>query len=180
MVQLALARILGSSARPGCRTLDNHRPMPYLKVLSALVLCTTLTTGARAQSATEDSVKTAVNALFIAMKSSDAPGIRASFADSAVLQTIVTNKEGKTIARNEAVGDFAESISKLAKGDADEQIRFDVIKIDGPLAIVWAPYKFYFKGKFSHCGVDSFQLIRTAGGWKLLYIVDTRRKDACE
>lgn len=154
--------------------------MQYEKVLSALFLCAALTTGARAQSATEDSVKAAVNALFIAMKNSDAAGIRASFADSALLQTIITNKEGKTFARNEAIGDFAESISKLPKGDADEQIRFDVIKVDGPLAIAWAPYKFYFKGKFSHCGVDSFQLIRTGGVWKILYIVDTRRKDACE
>ncbi|HTI09554.1 MAG TPA: nuclear transport factor 2 family protein [Puia sp.] len=154
--------------------------MKYEKVLPALILCAALATGARAQSSTEDSVRTAVNALFTAMKNSDAAGIRASFADSALLQTIITNKEGKTFARNEAIGDFAESISKLPQGAADEQIRFDVIKIDGPLAIVWAPYKFYFKGKFSHCGVDSFQLIRTAGGWKLLYIVDTRRKDACE
>lgn len=152
----------------------------YLKVLSALVLCAAFTTGAKAQSASEDSVKAAVNALFTAMKNSDAAGIRASFADSAVLQTIVTNKEGKTFARNEAIGEFAESIGKLPKGAADEQVQFDVIKIDGPLAIVWAPYKFYFKGKFSHCGIDSFELLRTGAGWKLLYIVDTRRKDACQ
>lgn len=152
----------------------------YSKLLPAFILCAALTKGVKAQSTSEDSVKAAVNALFTAMKNSDAAGIRASFADSAVLQTIVTNKEGKTFARNEAIAEFAASVGKLPKGAADEQVQFDVIKIDGPLAIVWAPYKFYFSGKFSHCGIDSFQLIRTDGVWRILYIVDTRRKESCE
>lgn len=129
---------------------------------------------------TEDSVKAAVNELFIAMKNSDAARLTASFADSALLQTIITNKDGRTVARSEAVADFAVSIGKLPVGAADERIRFDVVKIDGPLAIVWAPYSFYFKGKFSHCGIDSFQLLRSGGIWKILYIVDTRRKEPCE
>ena len=114
------------------------------------------------------------------MKNSDAARLTAAFTDSALLQTIVTTREGKTVARNESVAEFAASISKLPIGDADERIRFDVIKIDGPLAIVWAPYNFYYKGKFSHCGVDSFQLLRTQSGWKILYIIDTRRKEPCE
>jgi len=48
--------------------------------------------------------------------------------------------------------------------------------MDGPLAMVWAPYHFYYNGTLLHCGVDSFQLIRTGGVWKILYIVDTRKK----
>jgi hypothetical protein len=129
---------------------------------------------------TEDSVRAAVNELFIAMKNSDGARLQASFTDSALLQTIVTDKEGKTFARNESIQEFAASISKLPKGAADERIRFDVVKIDGSLAMVWAPYSFYFKEKFSHCGVDSFQLLRSDGVWKILYIVDTRRKEPCE
>ncbi|HEX9513610.1 MAG TPA: nuclear transport factor 2 family protein [Puia sp.] len=129
---------------------------------------------------TEDSVRAAVNELFLAMKNSDAARLRAAFTDSALLQTIVINKEGKTVARNESVEEFATSISKLPQGAADERIRFDIVKIDGPLAIVWAPYSFYFKGNFSHCGIDSFQLLRSGGIWKILYIADTRRKEPCE
>ena len=62
------------------------------------------------------------------MKESDAAGIRRSFTDSAILQSIATNKEGKTIATSESVEAFATVISHLAKGDADERIRFDVVK----------------------------------------------------
>jgi hypothetical protein len=154
--------------------------MTYLKYLLVFLLCIGAGRMTAGGQTTEDSVKAAVNELFIAMKNSDGPRLRTSFADSAILQTIITNKEGKTFARNESITDFAESIGKLPKGAADERIRFDLIRIDGPLAIVWAPYSFYFKEKFSHCGIDSFQLLRSGGVWRILYIVDTRRKDGCE
>ena len=128
---------------------------------------------------TEDSVKAAVNLLFTGMIQSDAAKIRSSFTDSAILQSIV-EKDGKTRTRTESVEEFAQSISKLQKGVADERIRFDVIKIDGPLAIVWAPYSFYYKGQLNHCGVDSFQMLLVNGVWKIQYLVDTRRKQPCQ
>jgi hypothetical protein len=128
---------------------------------------------------TEDSVKAAVNLLFTGMIRSDAAMIRSSFTDSAILQSIV-EKDGKTSTRTESIGEFAQTISKLEKGVADERIRFDVITIDGPLAIVWAPYSFYYKGQLNHCGVDSFQMLLVGGVWKSQYLIDTRRKQACK
>ncbi len=134
---------------------------------------------AHAQS-TEDSVKTAVKLLFEGMLQSDAAKIQNAFADSAILQTIARTKEGKVIIKNEAVKDFAQQVSRLPKDSADERIVFETIKIDGPLASVWTPYKFYYAGKFSHCGVDSYQLVRVNGLWKIQYLIDTRRKQPCE
>jgi len=133
----------------------------------------------QAQSA-EDSVKAAVNNLFEGMKNADAEMIRAAFADSAILQTISRNKEGNNIIRNEAVSNFATVISKLEKGAADERITFATVNVDGALAIVWTPCKFYYNGKFSHCGVNSFQLVRFDGVWKIQYLIDTRRKTGCD
>jgi len=130
------------------------------------------TSRAHAQSA-EDSVKAAVNLLFTGMKSSDGAMITRSFTDSAILQTITTPQGA---VRNEKVGDFATAVGKMTPGDADERIQFDVVRVDGPLAIVWAPYEFYYKGKYSHKGVDSFQLLRVNGVWKIQYLIDTRRK----
>jgi hypothetical protein len=144
-----------------------------------LIICIAFCNISHAQS-TEDSVKASVNQLFTAMKNSDSILLVSSFADSAILQTIVTTKEGKVEIKNESITAFAGFISKTPKGDADERIVIDILKIDGSLAIVWAPYKFYYKGKFSHCGVDSFQLIRVNGKWKIQYLIDTRRKVGCE
>ena len=133
----------------------------------------------KAQNA-EDSVKASVNQLFEGMKNVDPELIRNSFADSAVLQTIVRSQDGKVSIRNESVAAFASSISKQTKGALDEQIQFESVKIDGDLASVWTPYKFYFSGKLSHCGVNSFQLVRVKGVWKIQYLIDTRRRTGCE
>ncbi len=81
--------------------------------------------------------------------------------------------------RKENISDFAKQISTLPKGAADEKITFDIVKVDADLASVWTPYQFYFNNKFSHCGVNSFQLVRINGEWKIQYIIDTRRKDNC-
>ncbi|HLK31077.1 MAG TPA: nuclear transport factor 2 family protein [Puia sp.] len=149
--------------------------MRYFYLFACIAFCNVV----KAQSP-EDSVKAAVNQLFTAMKNADSSLLVSSFADSALLQTIVTTKEGKVEVKNESIIEFASFINKTPKGDADERIVFDILKIDGALATVWAPYKFYYKGKFNHCGVDSFQMLRVNGKWKIQYLIDTRRKQGCE
>ena len=109
------------------------------------------------------------------MKNSDAKSLQEFFADSAILQTIT--RSGKI--RNEVVKDFVSQISSLPKDSADERITFDIVKVDDGLAIAWTPYQFYYAGKFSHCGVNSFQLVKISGEWKIQYIIDTRRKENC-
>lgn len=150
-----------------------------MKPILILLTAVCLSVNVNAQSA-EDSVKAAVNKLFEGMKNADAGQISDSFSDSAILQTIARNKEGKLIVRNERVKDFAEFVSKQKKGAADERISFETIKVDGPLAIAWTPYTFYFEGKFSHCGVNSFQLVRINDQWKIQYLIDTRRRQGCK
>lgn len=129
---------------------------------------------------TEDSVKTAVNRMFTAMKNADSIGLKNSFSATAVLQTISKNKEGEDLVRTDDVTEFSSFVGKTTKGDADERIVFGAVHIDGNMASVWTPYQFYYKGKFSHCGVNSFQLVRINGDWKIQYIIDTRRKEGCQ
>lgn len=148
--------------------------MKYVFGLICLALCN----GIKAQSA-DDSVRAAVNQLFAAMKNADSALLVSSFADSAILQTII-DKNGRVQVKTETVAGFAGQLVTMEKNSLDEQIQFDVIRIDGALAMVWAPYKFYYKGKFSHCGTDSFQLVRINGKWKIQYLVDTRRNQGCE
>ena len=53
------------------------------------------------------------------------------------------------------------------------------VHIDGPLATVWVDYWFFAGPRFSHCGVDAFQLVKGAGRWRIFSIVDTRRTAGC-
>ena len=57
----------------------------------------------------------------------------------------------------------------------EEKILTYKIQVDGTMANVWAPYEFYANGKLSHTGVNSFQLFKDEGIWKIIYLVDTRR-----
>ncbi len=149
-----------------------------MKLLKIIFLLLLISGKARSQPA-EDSVKAVVNLLFSAMKASDGTLLLSCFADSALLQTMAKDKEGKQFVKNESIKEFANSVGSAPKAALDERISFDMIKIDGSLASVWTPYSFYYNGKFSHCGVNSFQLVRTALGWKIQYIIDTRRKVGC-
>jgi hypothetical protein len=127
----------------------------------------------------EMAVKATINQMFQGMRNADSTAVFTAFAPGAIMQTIVQNKEGKTSVRQNAVAGFASSMHKLPKGAADEQIVFETIKVDGDLAIAWTPYRFIFNGNFSHCGVNTFTLVKLDGVWKINYIIDTRRKENC-
>ena len=132
-----------------------------------------------AQQTATDAVKQSVNTMFDAMRKGDSTLLKSVFSKDMVLQSVSTGKDGKSVLNTESAQDFAKAIGTPHTGVYDERIVFGDIKIDGDLASVWAPYQFYLGDKFSHCGVDVFQLMKTAYGWKIIYIVDTRRKDNC-
>jgi hypothetical protein len=148
-----------------------------MKRFAILLTVATAITGATQAQTTEDSVKATVNRLFEGMKNADTVVLKAAFTDSPILQTIATNKKKQFYIKNDKFVDFVKFIGEQKVGEADERIEFGTIKIDGPLAMVWAPYQFYYKGKFRHCGVNSFQLVRLEDGWKIQYLIDTRRKN---
>jgi hypothetical protein len=60
-----------------------------------------------------------------------------------------------------------------------ERIWNTTVLVHGPIAVVWAPYDFHLSGNFTHCGYDSFSLLKTAAGWKITYISDTRETEGC-
>ncbi|WP_126653906.1 nuclear transport factor 2 family protein [Chryseobacterium aureum] len=117
-----------------------------------------------------------VRNLFLGMKNADAELVKSAFTENAVLQTV--SKDGTV--KSDSIQDFVSSVSKFAKGELDERIIVEAIHTDGNLASVFTPYSFYLKGKLSHCGANSFQLVKQNNEWKIQYIIDTRRKDNCK
>lgn len=151
-----------------------------MKKIVGLVLFSVICTATLQAQSAEDSVKIAIGQLFTFMRNSDSKGILSCFTDSAILQTIARDKEGEAIVKNEKITDFATLIGTIPKLAADERIVFDFVKVDGPLATAWTPFKFFYNGVFSHCGVNSFQMIRIKGQWKIHFLIDTRRKQPCD
>lgn len=128
----------------------------------------------------EEAVKAVIVSLFDGMRAKNADQVSAAFTPEAIMNTVITKPEGSEVGSN-SVADFAKRISTTpAETQLDERILDYQIKVDGTMASAWTPYRFYVNGDFSHCGVNSFQLVKTAEGWKIVYIIDTRRKEPCK
>ena len=128
-----------------------------------------------AQNTSEKEIIKPIENLFNAMKSADSLGVKNAFSTSAIMQTFGKNQEIRT----DKVEDFAKQVGASQAGDLDERFTISKILVDGNMASVWVPYQFYYKGNFSHCGVNSSQLAKINNEWKIQYIIDTRRKDNC-
>jgi ketosteroid isomerase-like protein len=126
-----------------------------------------------------DSVRQVVTKFFDAMRATDTAQLRTLLTPSVIFQTVKYKSDGSTIAVSESVDEFLKSIARLKPGQADEQIEFSSVNVDGTLASVWTPYKFYFNNQYSHCGVNSFTLIKSTGQWQIQFIIDTRKKTNC-
>jgi hypothetical protein len=121
-----------------------------------------------------------INQFFIGMESSDTALISSTITADCYLKSISVNKEGKTIISNDGMGEFYRQVIELKGVPLDEKLLSIKIQIDGAMAFAWTPYKFYFKGQFSHCGVNVFSLVKINNAWKIMGITDTRRRLGCE
>jgi hypothetical protein len=89
-------------------------------------------------------------------------------------------REGGTVLQVLTLEQFAEFVANDKREPWVERLRHPEVRIDGTLATVWAQYDFSFGTRFSHCGTDAFQLLRTPAGWKILSLADTYRTEGCE
>ena len=129
-----------------------------------------------------DTAKTAVLAvvrtLFDGMRTGDSAKVRSVFHPNALLTTAVT-RNGVPSVTFDSIAQFARAVGTPHAEVWDERTHDEMVHIDGGMAMVWAPYAFYAGSKFSHCGIDSFQLARTSEGWKIVALIDTRQRTGC-
>ena len=123
----------------------------------------------------EKEVKQVIQNMFHAMQQVDTILLKTCFSDKVIFQTILNKPEGAMI-KTESINDFIQSIGKQTPNVLDERIEFGTIQMDPLMATVWTPYTFYYKGQYSHKGVNSFQLVKLKEGWKIQYLIDTRYK----
>jgi hypothetical protein len=147
--------------------------------LTLLIGGTTLP-AARAQDPATDrsAVLAVVRQLFDGMRAGDSAAVRATFHPQALLASAAVRK-GAAVFEVDTVDAFVRAVGAPHDVMWDERIRGTRVEIDGPLASVWAEYSFYAGPKFSHCGIDAFQLARDGDVWRIVALTDTRRRDGC-
>ena len=125
-------------------------------------------------------IKNTINRMFEGMSSFDSSMVRSTFTTDFTLQSIIKNNEGNTLIKTEPGQSFLNIIGTKTPGlKYDERLLSYDINIDDDMAVVWTPYSFYLNDTFSHCGVNVFTLVKLNGVWKIMGIVDTRRKNNC-
>ena len=133
-----------------------------------------------AQDSDENEVKNTILKFFDAFHEQDSLAIKQLVSEDLKLQSIGKNREGITQLRSEEFSAFLKSIVSIPKDQKFEEKLLEFkIQIDGDMANGWTPYEFWFNEKFSHCGVNSFQLVKLDGSWKIIYLIDTRRREGC-
>lgn len=133
----------------------------------------------KAASETEG-VKQTITLFFDGMRRGDSTMVRRTLAPAAVFHAFGGKPSQPVTLEIESINGFLKSVGTPHPEIWDERVQFEQILIDANLASVWAPYEFYLGGKFSHCGYDSFQLVKLAEGWKIAHVIDTRRKEKCK
>lgn len=134
---------------------------------------------AMAQSDDEAAVRAVVTRLFDGMRAGDGSVLAQVFTPDARLQTAALRRDGTPTLGSMAVDSFAAMVSQPRDFVLDERIDAWDVRIDGPLAVVTVDYSFYAGPRFSHCGIDAFQLFKSAEGWKIFQLTDTRRTTGC-
>jgi hypothetical protein len=147
--------------------------------IPVIILC--LSINVNAQKSETEIVKAKIIEFFDAFHKQDTTALKSMVTDKVTLQSISTNKEGKTVLKEDDFNQFVKNIASIPKDRKFEEKLLDFsIQVDGNMANAWTPYEFWYQEKFSHCGVNSFQLIKIDGEWKIIYLVDTRRRKGCQ
>jgi hypothetical protein len=135
---------------------------------------------ALAQTEEELQVKKSIIEFFDAFHAKDSIAMKKMVYSSILLQTIGVNNEGKSVLKTENFDDLVKSIISIPDStNFQERIKSYSIQTDGNMANAWTPYEFWINNEFHHCGVNSFQLFREENKWKIIYLIDTRRKSDC-
>lgn len=127
----------------------------------------------------EDEIMSVVQSVFEGMATDNGEMIQSAFTADAQMFTVTFDKDGQAIKRAGSLEKFVEAINAPKEKSYNEPIWNEKVEIDGPFASVWVDYAFYLGNTFHHCGVDAFHLMKTASGWKIFHLVDTRRTENC-
>ena len=117
-----------------------------------------------------------VQRFFDAMSRQDSVSARAVLAPGAHLSSIRVGGTGPV--RHQSDSAFITLVA-TTKQKLLERMWTPSVRVSGDIASLWTPYDFHIDGKFSHCGVDVFDLLRTTAGWQIVSVVYTVQPQGC-
>ena len=133
---------------------------------------------AHAQSASRDSVIAVVNQFFRAMESSDSAAAARTVHGPGSTYAFRVQGDSATM-RSESLSGFPSMLVRNQR-KLVERMWDPTVHVHGPIAVVWTQYDFHIDGRFSHCGIDAFTVVRLAEGWRIVNIAYTTEQTGCK
>lgn len=133
-----------------------------------------------AQESEKQKIRSQINTFFESFHERDTSTLKELVHPKIIMQTMSITIEGERNFKEEDFDVFLNNMVRIPDSTRFEEklLNFNIQR-DRAMAHVWTPYEFWVNGQFSHCGVNSFQLIKEKDDWKILYIIDTRHRNGC-
>lgn len=121
-----------------------------------------------------------VDVFFDGFHKGDTTKMKSVMSPNMRMQNVYVNKEGSQVISYIRAEDYLAAISNRPPNQIWQEKLLDYkVLIDGNLAHIWTPYQFWVNGNFIHCGANSFTLVSTDDGWKILNLIDSIRIAHC-
>lgn len=134
-----------------------------------------------AQTAEETQVKNIVIEFFEAFHQQDTLALRELAHATVTMQSLAENSGGRNTLSTNTYAEFLQRIKSIPSTTKfEEKIHSFDVRVNGALANVITPFSFHVDGNLSHCGLNSFTMVKEADVWKIAHIIDTRRKEDCD
>lgn len=143
-------------------------------VLFALLLLLPLSATAQID---EKAVLAVAQQVFDGINTRNGDLIRGAMLPDALTVSTLT-RDGVPMIRAGNASQMAEQVASATQ-DFHERMFETTVQIQEGVALVWAAYDFHVDGAFSHCGIDTFSMVRTAEGWKVAALTYTVQQDGC-
>jgi hypothetical protein len=136
--------------------------MPHVLIIICMV---TAQTGSMQTSTDRDAVLKVVQIFFDTMTARDVEGARKVLVPQGRFHAM-DMRQPKSDPQSFTNEEYFARLQQ-SKRTSRERIWNPDVRVHGLIATVWAPYDLWVDGKYSHCGVDVFDLIKTDEGWKI-------------
>jgi Putative lumazine-binding len=145
-----------------------------LPAIAAIAMTLSLVPASRAASAEQKAVLASFQAMLNGLGKRDKAAMMAQLlpGGSATLM-----RNGKPLQMT--FDSLTDRLSQPGPELHEERIHDALIRVDGDVAIIWAPFEFLLNGKIDHCGRDIATLVRVDGRWLIASIEDNGHKDHC-
>ncbi|MDT0649559.1 nuclear transport factor 2 family protein [Autumnicola edwardsiae] len=128
----------------------------------------------------KDAAVKLVKDFFEKLHEQDTVALRKFAHPDIVMRSVAIDTAGNTTVNASAYSEFLKSIASIPRTtNFEERLHSIAVHASGELASVLTPYSVYVNEQLRHCGVNSFQLIKVGEEYKIIYLMDTRKKEGC-